>query len=159
MDAKPYLERIAERFGVVKLDAVMIGNAAAAINGAPVTTLDVDFMVEQTPENYRKLAALAQQMNCQFVELKLVDDNYMYRLFHRTEPLVIDFLFAPAGLGDFADVKRNSAEVFFGECPLRIASLEHILASKKAAGRPKDLASIPILELTIDERRKQESQS
>lgn len=158
MDAKPYLDRIAERFAAANLDAVMIGNAAAAINGAPVTTLDVDFMVEQTAENYRKLAALAQQMNCQFVELKLVDDNYMYRLFHRTEPLVVDFLFAPAGLGDFAAVRRNSTEVLFGGHPLRIAALEDILASKKAAARPKDLASIPILEMTIDERRKQERQ-
>lgn len=111
MDAKPYLDRIAERFAALCLDAVMIGNAAAAINGAPVTTLDVDFMVEQTPENFRKLAVLAQQMNCQFVE-------------H----------------------------------PLRIASLDDILASKKAAARPKDLASIPILEMTIDEKRKQTNQ-
>lgn len=159
MDAKPYLDRLAERFAALRLDAVMIGNAAAAINGAPVTTLDVDFMVEQRPENYRKLAALAQQMNCQFVELKLVDDNYMYRLFHRTEPLVVDFLFAPAGLSDFAAVKRNSSEVYFGGQPLRIASLEDILSSKRAAARPKDLASIPILEMTIDERRKLEKET
>ncbi|MEI7900649.1 MAG: hypothetical protein WCK89_10360 [bacterium] len=55
-------------------------------------------------------------------------------------------------------MRRNSTEVLFGGHPLRIASLEDILASKKAAARPKDLASIPILEMTIDERRKQERQ-
>jgi len=155
MDAKPYLDRIAEQFAAVDLDAVMIGNAAAAINGAPVTTMDVDFMLEQTPENYRKLAALAQRMNCQFVELKLVDDKYMYRLIHRTEPFVVDFLFAPSGLGDFATVSRNGTAVCFGGHELRIASLDDVLASKKAAARPKDLASIPVLEMTLDEKRRQ----
>ena len=155
MDAKPYLDLIAEQFAAVALDAVMIGNAAAAINGAPVTTMDVDFMLEQTPENYRKLAALALRMNCQFVELRLIDDKYMYRLIHRTEPFVVDFLFAPSGLGDFASVSRNSTAVCFGGHELRIASLDDVLTSKKAAARPKDLASIPILEMTLDEKRRQ----
>ncbi|MEI8354369.1 MAG: hypothetical protein WCG22_07680 [Lentisphaerota bacterium] len=155
MNAKPYLDQIAAWFSTLNLDAVMIGNAAAAINGAPVTTLDVDFMIQPTDENYRKLAALAQRMNCQFVELKLMDGNYMYRLIHRSEPIIIDFLFAPSGLDDFEAVSRRSSEVFFAGNRLRIAALEDILASKKAAARPKDLASIPILEMTIDERQKQ----
>lgn len=76
----------------------MIGNAAAAINGAPVTTLDVDFMLEQREDNYRLLALLSQQMDYRFVELKLVDDRYMYRLMHRSKPFAIDFIFAPKGL-------------------------------------------------------------
>lgn len=156
VNATPYLNEIARWFDRLQLDAVMIGNAAAAINGAPVTTLDVDFMLEQTDENYRKLAFLAQSMNCRFVELKLVDDRYMYRLFHRTEPLVVDFLFSPTGLPDYGAVKKNSMEVLFDGCALRIASLEDVLVSKRATAREKDLASIPILETTLDEKRKQE---
>ena len=35
-----------------------------------------------------------------------------------------------------------------------IASLEDIIASKKAVGRPKDLAVIEELELTLDEQKK-----
>ncbi|MFA4943112.1 MAG: hypothetical protein WC789_00235 [Lentisphaeria bacterium] len=133
----------------------MIGNAAAAINGAPVTTLDIDFLVEPTPENYRKLARLAQDMNCQFLEMKMPDDKYMYRLVHRTEPLVIDILFALSGIRDFNTLKANSQAVSFNGHPLRIAALDDIIASKKAAGRPKDIAAIPILEMTRDEARKQ----
>lgn len=128
MNAKPYLESIAEHFAGVGLDAVMIGNAAAAINGAPVTTLAVDFLVEQTSENYRKLA-------------------------------VVDILFKPSGGSDFAAWKRNSTTMSFGGHTLRIAALADIIASKKAAARPKDLASIPILEMTLDEKLKQDKHS
>lgn len=159
MNAKPYLESIAEHFAGVGLDAVMIGNAAAAINGAPVTTLDVDFLVEQTSENYRKLAVVAQRMDCRFVELKLTGGTYMYRLTHRTDPLVVDILFKPSGGSDFAAWKRNSTTMSFGGHTLRIAALADIIASKKAAARPKDLASIPILEMTLDEKLKQDKHS
>ena len=155
MDAKSYLEEIADRFSQIGLDAVMIGNAAAAINGAPVTTLDVDFMLEQNEDNYRLLALLSQQMDYRFVELKLVDDRYMYRLMHRSEPFVIDFVFTPKGLDDYGAVRQRSSEVFFGNHSLLIASLEDVIASKRAAARKKDIATIPILEMTLDEKRKQ----
>ena len=154
MNAESYLNEIAQWFAALQLDAVMIGNAAAAINGAPVTTLDIDFMLENTDENYRKLAFLAQQMNCLFMEMKLTDDKYIYRLKRRDDPLMMDFLFSASGLKDFKTVKQNSTTVFFGENPLAVASLEDIIASKRAAGRPKDIAITPILEMTLDEQRK-----
>ena len=152
MNAKPFLEIIASAFHHRRLDAVMIGNAAAAINGAPVTTLDIDFLVANTPEYYRKLAAIAQDLNCQFIELKLPDDNYMYRLAHKEEPLVIDILFALSGIKSMAVLKKNAMPVKFGKHILLVAALADIIRSKKAAGRPKDLATIPILELTLNEK-------
>ena len=154
MNAGPYLEEIARRFSAINLDAVMIGNAAAAINGAPVTTLDVDFTLEQTDDNYKKLALLAQQMDYRFVELKLVDDRYMYRLMHQSEAFVIDFVFAPKGLDSYSSVKKRSSKVLFGDHGLQIASLEDVIASKRAAARKKDLAILPVLEMTLDEIRK-----
>lgn len=154
MDAKPYLEIVAAGFHRRHLEAIMIGNAAAAINGAPVTTLDIDFVVEKTPENYRKLAVIAQDLNCQFIELKLADDNYMYRLAHKEMPLVIDILFSLAGIKNLASLKKNAMTLDFGGHPLHIAALADIIRSKKAANRPKDQASLPILELTLNEKNK-----
>ena len=153
MKEQSYLERIAQQFAEMQIDAVMIGNAAAAIHGSPFTTLDVDFVVKQTDENYRKLAALAQRLKCQFIEMKLLDDKYMYRLVNQADMLVIDFLFSPAGIESFEAVKANGTDVFFGGHPLRIAALEDVLASKRAAGRPKDMASIPILEEILNAKR------
>jgi hypothetical protein len=44
MTADPVLALVAPLFAKHRIDAVMIGNAAAALQGSPVTTLDGDFM-------------------------------------------------------------------------------------------------------------------
>ena len=49
MNATPLLGRILGALKEHDLEAVLIGNAAAAIHGAPVTTLDFDFMFRDTP--------------------------------------------------------------------------------------------------------------
>ena len=53
MDAQPILARIAKALARARLEAVLIGNAGAALHGAPVTTLDFDFFFRDTPANRR----------------------------------------------------------------------------------------------------------
>jgi len=55
MDASPLLARIAELLERHSLEAILVGNAAAALAGAPVTTIDFDFLFCKTPANLRKL--------------------------------------------------------------------------------------------------------
>ena len=47
----------------VNLETVLIGNAAAALQGAPVTTVDFDFLFRRTPRNLRKLKGLARALD------------------------------------------------------------------------------------------------
>ncbi len=61
MDATPYLAEIARRLNAIGLEAVLIGNAAAALQGAPVTTVDFDFLFHnKTPRNLQELKAFAR---------------------------------------------------------------------------------------------------
>ena len=60
MDAGPLLGEIGRRLREAGLDAVLIGNAAAALQGAPVTTVDFDFLFRKTPRNLTRLKALAE---------------------------------------------------------------------------------------------------
>jgi hypothetical protein len=48
MDAKPLLVEVARQLRAANLEAVLIGNAAAALQGAPVTTVDFDFLFRAT---------------------------------------------------------------------------------------------------------------
>ena len=160
MNAEQELLKIAKAFTKFQLDAVMVGNAAAAINGAPVTTLDIDFVVEQTPENYRKIMAIASHFHCKVYELKLDGtEKYMYRLQNQEGTFFLDILHEITGFEDLKNIRKNAATVNFAGYSLKIASLKDILHSKRIAARPKDLAVIPILELTqneIEEKQKKQ---
>ena len=62
MDAEPLLGEVARRFHKASLEAVLIGNAAAALQGAPVTTVDFDFLFRKTPRNLQKMKAVARAL-------------------------------------------------------------------------------------------------
>ena len=68
--------------------------------------------------------------------------------------LSIDVLFdAIAGELSFASLRRRSVKVPVGDEIAIVASLEDVIASKTAAGRPKDLAVLPILRDTLRVKR------
>lgn len=50
------------------------------------------------------------------------------------------------GLGRFSEEYAHSLEIEVDGLPLRVLTLERIIASKRSAGRAKDLAAIPALE-------------
>ena len=60
MNAEPILTKIAKTSEDCRLEAILVRNAAAALQGAPVTTLDFDFMFRKTPVNLKKLQRVAQ---------------------------------------------------------------------------------------------------
>jgi len=158
MNAEPHLMTLAKIFNEFRFEPVMIGNAAAALNGAPVTTMDIDFVIEQTPENYRKIMAIAAACHWKVYELKLKNsDKYMYRLQNDEGTFFLDILHSISGFQDLHELRKNANKVKFGKHFLKVASLKDILHSKKTANRSKDLAVIEILEETqyeIENRQK-----
>lgn len=53
------------------------------------------------------------------------------------------------GLRPFAEEHASAVDAELDGVPIKLLPLPRILASKRAAGRPKDLAQIPILEAAI----------
>jgi len=155
MNARPFLETIAKALAKVKLDAVMIGNAAAALHGAPVTTLDIDFMFRKTPGNVRKLKALADELGASILRAYYPLSG-LYRLVNDETGLQLDFMSVLHGISSFESIKAGALTVSFGEAAtLKVASLEKIIRSKKALGRTKDKAVLAILEKTFRETQRQ----
>lgn len=64
-----------------------------------------------------------------------------------------DLCFTPDGFPDgYASLSENASviEVFAIDVP--VASLEDVVASKRAAGRPKDIVALPHLEARLRRR-------
>lgn len=60
MDAAPLLAEIADAFAVAELEAILIGNAGAALRGAHVTTLRFDFVYRVATSNEARLRKVAE---------------------------------------------------------------------------------------------------
>lgn len=66
----------------------------------------------------------------------------------------LDVVPTAAGIGDHDHVA--SVVIRLGDAAIRVATLEEVIASKRALDRPKDRAALPALEAALvarDERR------
>jgi len=153
MNAEPLLNRIAKVFAEQRLEVVMVGNAAAALHGAPVTTLDVDFMFRKTPTNLKKLKAVAKTFGAVILR-PYYPVSDLYRVVNDDRGLQLDFMAKLDGIRSFEGLKSRSIPVEFGEHELRIACLSDIIKSKRAAARDRDRAVLDILQKTLDEQEK-----
>ena len=151
MTAEPLLKLAARLLTKHRLDAVLIGNAAAALNGAPVTTEDLDFFIRRTPLNVKKLQKIAEEIGVP-LEQPHYPASHLYRIVKRAESLQFDFMVQIAGIRSFEGVRSRASVADFDGYPLRVASLEDVIKSKAAAGRDKDLAVMHILRRTVKER-------
>lgn len=141
---------------------VVVGGFAAAVRGSPLPTADIDIVPQRGEENLVRLArALAR------LEAKLRTDGGPVETqldagFLAAMPLMLnlttrhgdlDLTFRPAGpLEGHADWERGASDVEIAEgLRVRIAALDDVIASKRAAGRAKDLAALPYLESLRDE--------
>lgn len=145
MDAAPVLAEIGGALHRVGLDTVLIGNAAAALQGAPVTTVDLDFCFRKTPVNLRKLRALADALGATILR-PFYPMSELYRLQREEDGLQIDFMARIHGIRSFEGLRARSTAVEIAGTVIHVASLSDIIKSKRAAGRPRDLAVLEILE-------------
>jgi len=150
MDAAPLLIRIARLLHELHLDAILIGNAAAALQGAPVTTVDIDFLFRKTPASLRKLKALASDLGAVILR-PYYPASGLYRVTRDEDGLQLDFMTVIDGVRSFEGLRRRAKIIRLGDTQLHVAALSDIIKSKRAAGRARDLAVLEVLERTLDE--------
>jgi hypothetical protein len=148
MNATPLLSSLLAALAEAHLEAVLIGNAAAALHGAPVTTIDFDFMFRDTPTNLRKLKRVAGSLSA-VVLRPYYPVSKLYRMVNDDTGLQADFMPVIHGVRSFEGLKRRATTAVVGRQPVLVAALDDIIKSKKAAGRERDQAVIPILEQTL----------
>lgn len=152
MNAAPLLGEVARTLDDVKLDAVLIGNAAAALQGAPVTTVDFDFLFRNTSRNLVKLKAFARGLRATILRPYYPASN-LYRIIRDEDGLQVDFMVTIHGIRSYEGIRDRASTIEFAGAALRVASLTDIIRSKRAAGRPRDLAVLEILETALEEAR------
>ena len=155
MDARPLLERVARALKAGRLEAVLVGNAAAALQGAPVTTLDFDFMFRKTAANLRKLKIAARELDAVILK-PFYPASDLFRLVNDGIGLQVDFMPRLHGIRSFEGLRARAVGVRLGGATLLVADLRDIVRSKRAANRPRDRAVLDVLEATLREKARKD---
>ncbi len=141
---------------------VLIGGFAATIHGSPLPTSDVDIVPARDEENLERLARALVRLHAQPrtetgpVDVR-IDAGFLrampFMLNLATDDGDVDLTFSPAGkLDGFEGWDEGAVNVEIGPgLVVRIAALDDIIDSKRAAGRSKDKHALPYLESLRDE--------
>lgn len=123
---------------------VVIGGVAAIVHGVPRTTFDVDLLIEATPENAARLLAALRDAGIGSSELTTPEGVLGHEITVFKDVLRIDVQTKTPGV-DFAAAWKDRVEREVGGVRYWIVSLDHLVAMKRAAGRPKDLEDVRVL--------------
>lgn len=154
---EPRYHQILFRLADEGVDFVSVGMVSAIVQGVPLTTMDLDIVHRRTPENVGRLLRV-------LADIGAVARNDLRRLRpNETHLLGPGHILLSTRFGDFdclgtIDGGRGYEDLLPASIPLELEGrtlqflhLREVLAIKKRAGRPKDLAAIPYIESTIDE--------
>jgi hypothetical protein len=140
---------------------VLIGGLAATVHGAELATVDVDVVPARDADNLERLAAVLIRLRARLRTEAGPVDVPLDAGFLEEAPVVLtlttdlgdlDLVLEPAGPAvDFADWDRGAVRLEVGEgLMVRVGGLDDLIAAKRATGRAKDLAALPLLESLRD---------
>jgi hypothetical protein len=144
------------------VDYVLIGGLAAVLHGSAMLTQDVDICFARDEGN---LQALAKALGELGAKLRGVGEPVPFlpdgQALGRSELLTLDtsagpldLVSLPPGAPPYDVLRRRALRLDLGAFAVSVASVEDLIAMKRAAGRPKDLLAIEELEAILRLGRK-----
>jgi hypothetical protein len=144
-----------------EVEAIIVGMLSGVLQGAPLTTGDVDIVHRRTPENVERLLRVLARVNAIYRhDPRRLRPTASHLLGSGHQLLETDFgdldcLGEIDGGRTFEELERHSSRLALGgDLSILVLNLRELVEVKRRAGRPKDLAVLPVLEATIDEAEK-----
>jgi hypothetical protein len=143
-----------------QVEFITVGGLAAVFNGAPIVTVDVDILHRRTPENVERLLAALAELAAIFRNdpRNLVPGpSHLMGPGHqllRTKHGDLDVLGTIDDTVVYEDVLGTTIEVEVAEIRVLALDLARVIQAKEFAGRPKDLAVLPVLRAALAEIQK-----
>ena len=144
-----------------EVEFVVVGMTAGVLQGAPVTTIDLDVVHRRDPENVARLLRVLRNLDAVYrhdprglrpQESHLLSPGHQLL---STNCGDLDCLGSIDGGRTYEDLLPQSVELDLSAgLRIRVLGLSELLAMKMRAGRPKDLAVVPLLKATLDESRR-----
>lgn len=142
------------RLGAAEVDYVVVGGFAGLVHGMTLPTRDLDICYSGEHRNLERLGQMLVDLGARLrgvaADIPFVPDG---RTLRRTQILTLDtpdgpldLLVDPSGSPGYAALSERALRVEWAQTTIKVASLEDLIAMKRAAGRPKDLLALEELE-------------
>jgi hypothetical protein len=152
-DPEPQLRTLVEH----AVDFVVVGAIAAMLHGSSRLTTDLDVAFAPEPENLDRLGAALEVLGAR---LRGVEDDVPFapdaERLRKVELLTLDtkagpldVLRRPTGAPAYRVLKRRAERFDLGGFEVLTASIEDLIAMKRASARTKDLADVEELEAIL----------
>ena len=153
-DAELDVERLLGGLTSRGVDYVVIGGIAAVLWGGARNTFDLDVCPATDPANLDALGKALVELGAR---LRGIEENVPFvpdaRALAKLEILTLttdagalDVLIGPGGAPAYERLRRDAERVDIGRVSVLVASIDDLIAMKRAAGRPKDALDIEELE-------------
>jgi hypothetical protein len=124
---------------------VVIGGIAAVLYGVPRATFDLDLLIQATPENAAKLLDALYEAEISSAALVSPEEILSNDITVFKDRIRIDVQTHTPGLHFDTAWERKTTMTYQGQ-RFYVVSLDDLVASKIAAGRPKDLEDVQALQ-------------
>ena len=142
------------RLAAARVDYVVVGGFAGLMHGMTLPTRDLDICCATDTGNLDRLGQMLVDLGARLrgvaADIPFVPDG---RTLRRTQILTLDtsagpldLLVDPSGSPGYAALSDRALRVEWADTTIKVASLEHLIAMKRAAGRPKDLLALEELQ-------------
>jgi len=150
--------RIIELLEQHGVEYVVVGGVAAVLQGAPVTTFDLDALFKVDPQNIDRLLIVLADLGARFRERPDLQPTQKDLAAGKHVLLATDSgpfdLLGVIGSGKrYEDVAGSATPMSIGDRTIKVLSIESLIEDKKAMGRNKDLVAIGMLEALVNRRR------
>ncbi len=148
------LSAILEGLAKADIEFILVGGLAAVVQGAPVTTMDVDIVHRQSPDNISKIFQFLKSVDAVYrrpdnkIILPKEEDFSGHALFStRFGPL--DVLAFIEQKKKYEDLLKYTVEIPFRNYTIRVLDIKTIVELKKISKDPKDRQRLSVLEETL----------
>lgn len=143
-----------------KVDYLLIGGLAVSLHGVERATMDVDITVGMNPQNLHALIEVARELKLTPVlpvALDSIADVNLLRDWHENRHMEVFALRTPELAGvtidvllfppvSFTDMLGHAVEFEVAGTPIKVVSIDDLIALKQAVGRPIDLSDVEHLQ-------------
>ncbi len=146
--------RILELLEQHGVEYVVVGGVAAVLQGAPVTTFDLDALIKVDPRNIDRVAGALAALDARYREhqgLRPSRDDVAAggHLLLMTDSGPFDVLGFIGGGKRYEDVAGSAVTLAVGDLAVKVLPLAALIEEKKALGRDKDVAVLKLLEAVL----------